>query len=352
MRKVVIFFVLLIASMTSHAAELKVTAAKAEIVLPGIAPKDAANMINDAISGWLRSIPMSMRPLPDPLPTRPGRPQEKTVQVQGIDVPFAECPDSFADMFDKGQPTRTQMAMSGDMFRVCVYAFDKGVKAYLLALTYQNHQVLSGLFSGITKAIRGDDTQWAAKRINDIIGRLKEKAPSLLVERIEIPGEPVAQPDAEKVRELIPPVLLVATPQPVTTSPVASAAEPVPTVQGQAAMIEARKELHAMGLVYHNQEQFVAAIRRKDELAARLFVQGGGIDLAAKDAAGKAPVEVAREVGADGIVRLLQRDTSLVPPAAPAAARNASATLMPGQLTPEQQEQMRRQIMMQIRQQM
>jgi hypothetical protein len=40
----------------------------------------------------------------------------------------------------------------------------------------------------------------------------------------------------------------------------------------------------------------VAAIKRKDELAVKLYVDAGGIDLAARDANGKTPKEIAESV--------------------------------------------------------
>ncbi|MEO8411167.1 MAG: response regulator [Propionivibrio sp.] len=41
--------------------------------------------------------------------------------------------------------------------------------------------------------------------------------------------------------------------------------------------LEARKQLHDMGLQYYNQEQFAAAIARGDKLALELFIAGKGI---------------------------------------------------------------------------
>jgi hypothetical protein len=43
--------------------------------------------------------------------------------------------------------------------------------------------------------------------------------------------------------------------------------------------LEARRQLTSMGLQYFSQEQFSAAIKRKDKLAVRLFVIGGGIKI-------------------------------------------------------------------------
>lgn len=60
-------------------------------------------------------------------------------------------------------------------------------------------------------------------------------------------------------------------------------------------MLEARKNLAAMGLTYFDQTQFVAAIKRRDELAVDLYLKAGGVDLAAQDANGQTPVEIALE---------------------------------------------------------
>ena len=45
------------------------------------------------------------------------------------------------------------------------------------------------------------------------------------------------------------------------------------------AMLEARTQLTAMGLQYFSQDQFIAAIDRGDQLAVKLFIAGGGVNL-------------------------------------------------------------------------
>jgi ankyrin repeat protein len=47
--------------------------------------------------------------------------------------------------------------------------------------------------------------------------------------------------------------------------------------------VQARKELTAMGLSYNSQDQFLAAVRKKDQIAISLFLAGKGIDLNASD---------------------------------------------------------------------
>jgi hypothetical protein len=42
--------------------------------------------------------------------------------------------------------------------------------------------------------------------------------------------------------------------------------------------LQARKDLTAMGLRYYDEQQFLAAVKRRDKLAVDLFVAGKGID--------------------------------------------------------------------------
>ena len=121
-------------------------------------------------------------------------------------------------------------------------------------------------------------------------------------------------------------------------------------MNAQQSKIEARKNLNAMGMTYHSQEQFMAAIQRKDDVAVQLFLDGDGIDPQAKNAAGKSPTEMAQQVGASDIAQLIQNKinqkstpaaaaaqaTQVQAPAAlalPAAPPTASASAKP--LSPE-----------------
>jgi len=256
------------------------------------------------------------------------------------------------------------MSYNGDLFQACVYPFEKGAKVYLRAVNIDaaDSSLTHGLFSGIAKTIRGTPGEWLTRRLNDFIEAMKKKLPVVLVERIEAPGLPVQTPDRDAVAALLPP-------EPPATTPVAPPSQ-VPAVQtasiaqtpGQtdktAIMLDARKNLTAMGLAYHDQAQFLAAVRRKDALAVKLFLDGGGIDPAAKSPDGKSALELAREVGAGEIVALLEGRTAdagttiaqNVPPRPlPPGAIPASA-LMP-QLTSEQREQLRQQFIEALRQQ-
>jgi|SRR5438105_78628 len=71
--------------------------------------------------------------------------------------------------------------------------------------------------------------------------------------------------------------------------------------------IQARKDLTAMGLKYHDPNDFLAAVKRDDSLAVELFIAGRGVNLGAKDAQGKTALEIARAKGNQPMAELLAR---------------------------------------------
>jgi len=71
--------------------------------------------------------------------------------------------------------------------------------------------------------------------------------------------------------------------------------------------LQARKDLTAMGLKYHDPNDFLAAVERDDALAVELFVDGRGVNLGAKDAKGRTALEIARDKGNQPMAQLLAR---------------------------------------------
>ena len=71
--------------------------------------------------------------------------------------------------------------------------------------------------------------------------------------------------------------------------------------------LQARKDLTAMGLKYHDPNDFLEAVRRDDQLAVELFVEGRGVNLGAKDAKGRTALEIARAKGNEPMAQLLAR---------------------------------------------
>jgi hypothetical protein len=71
--------------------------------------------------------------------------------------------------------------------------------------------------------------------------------------------------------------------------------------------LQARKELNALGLTYHDSKQFLDAVKRNDTLAAELFIAGRGVDLAATDFWGRDAVDFARRNQNEPLAQLILR---------------------------------------------
>ena len=83
-------------------------------------------------------------------------------------------------------------------------------------------------------------------------------------------------------------------------------AEPRPLATFDAARaLAARKELTAMGLRYYDAEQFLDAVKRDDALAVALYIEGRGVNLAARDADGRTALEIAQAKGNRQIAGML-----------------------------------------------
>jgi hypothetical protein len=74
---------------------------------------------------------------------------------------------------------------------------------------------------------------------------------------------------------------------------------------GDVAAIQARKDLTAIGLVYHDRNQYLEAVKRNDLLAAQLFIAGRGVDPNAKDLLGVPALEIAKRGGNAEMIALI-----------------------------------------------
>ena len=72
--------------------------------------------------------------------------------------------------------------------------------------------------------------------------------------------------------------------------------------------LQARKDLTAMGLKYHDPNEFLAAVERDDALAVGLFIEGRGVNLGSKDSKGRTALEIARAKGNEPMAQLLARN--------------------------------------------
>jgi hypothetical protein len=82
--------------------------------------------------------------------------------------------------------------------------------------------------------------------------------------------------------------------------------KPVAASPGDA--LQARKDLTAMGLRYHDPKDFLDAVKRDDALAVELFIAGRGVNLASKDAQGQTALEIARARSNAPMAELLARN--------------------------------------------
>jgi len=81
-------------------------------------------------------------------------------------------------------------------------------------------------------------------------------------------------------------------------------------LQSESAAVQARKDLTAIGLSYHDRNQFLDAVKRKDAIAVQLFLAGRGVDPNAKDAFGDTALDLARRGGDPEIIALLSAAAS------------------------------------------
>lgn len=294
--------------LTSHADlrdQWDVQTGTAELVIPGMQPQDVANQVKSALAQFAIPANLNFRPLPSEIPARPDEPVRKQIFIQGAPVVELQCPTAYAEITKRPPPVQNAFAFIGEYLQSCLYSFEGGVKVYLIMTRAKKTESLtSGLFNGLTKAIQGSDGERITSQLKGNIEDIRKNIPSLLVEKLEVPGMPVQEPDKASVAALIPPKRAVAkqaTPSSQTTVQVVAA----PSVSAQQVKIEARKNLTGMGMTYHSQENFIAAIRRKDDVAVQLFLDGEGIDPTVKDSKGKTPLEIAQEAGAVDVAKLI-----------------------------------------------
>jgi hypothetical protein len=72
--------------------------------------------------------------------------------------------------------------------------------------------------------------------------------------------------------------------------------------------MQARRDLTAIGLTYHDSKQFLDAVKRNDTVAAELFIAGKGVDLAVTDFWGRDAVEFARANKNEALAELILRN--------------------------------------------
>ena len=66
-----------------------------------------------------------------------------------------------------------------------------------------------------------------------------------------------------------------------------------------------------MGLRYYDAGQFLDAVKRNDALAVALYVEGHGVNLAARDVNGRSALDIARAAGESADRRNVERGAAV-----------------------------------------
>ena len=88
----------------------------------------------------------------------------------------------------------------------------------------------------------------------------------------------------------------------------ASAPAPASAAISADRSLQARKDLTAMGLSYHDHGQFLDAVKRNDELATELFIAGKGVNLTERAWSGRTALDIARDNGNTRLADLIARN--------------------------------------------
>jgi ankyrin repeat protein len=172
---------------------------------------------------------------------------------------------------------------------------EEGWKAFGHALTLA--QVLMGIAARSENPEQGFDDVLAGRstEANRAMAGLLEEAtadmPSEYRSRVASIGQDIASLARKQVGKPMP----------------TAASAAVPSAASSSRALQARKDLTAMGLKYHDTNEFLEAVKRDDALAVGLFIEGRGVNLAAKDAQGRTAQEIARARGNEPMAQLLAR---------------------------------------------
>jgi hypothetical protein len=249
----------------------------------------------------LGRIEKSVGLLPTPLPTAPGAPAFKTIQFGPVSQKLLDCDNAYARMHIRAESS-VPMGFNIETYTGCVYPTLAGTRiALVFNRSIGGRGIFGDIVKGITKSINGDDAARSKKITSDMLASLRKALPELLVDLVELPGEAPQRPDGAEVDRLL---AAVAPSAPVAAAPATPAA-----ATGMTAAIEARRQLTAMGLVYHAVDAFHDAIRRGDAIAVNLFLDAAGIATSAKGKDGLSAAEVAAGTGNPAMVEAVARSS-------------------------------------------
>lgn len=241
---------------------------------------------------------------PDSPLSSPGAPTFRTINFGPVSQQVLQCNGAYAQLAWAKDTGANPIGGSGERYTGCVFVSQVGIRSSIIIERYtrSSGSILGGIVGGIRNAIQGDDADWGEKTVARFTEIYKQRAPAVLVELIETPSG-IQAPDGGKVAELlqkVPAQIQVPAAGSVTTA-AAVATNPM------AEIIEARKNITAMGMVYHSVDDLQDALTRKDQLALELFVRAGGVRADARGKTGQTSAEVAQAVGDPVLMDLVKQ---------------------------------------------
>lgn len=235
--------------------------------------------------------------LPGTLPDRPGEPTIRSTNYGPTILREINCDDAYA-LISLGSSTGNMLGSSGERFSACVYPSKAGTRIALVIERSVSGGIVGGAIVGfIRNAIQGDEKDGAKKLQDEMLMQVRKTLPVVLVELSELPGGLRSTPDADKVAQLLPPEM----PSPARPT----ATNPSDGSSGNA-IIDARKQLVAMGLTYHSVDAFQDAIRRKDNLAVELFIAAASVSSSVRGSGGQTAIEVAESTLDQYLIKIVR----------------------------------------------
>ena len=272
----------------------------------GIAEARIAADAVEAIIGERSRPQKQIGMYPDSPPASPGAPAFRSVNFGPLSQQILQCNGAYAQFAWIKDSGANPIGGSGERYTGCVFISKVGIRSSIIIERYtrSSGSILGGIVGGIRNAIEGDDAQWGNKTVARFTEIYKQRAPAVLIELIETP-EGIQTPDGAKVAEILSKATAVS--QEPSAAPLGTASAASVASNPMAEVIEARKNITAMGMVYHSVDHLQEALGRKDQLAVELFIKAGGVRADARGKSGQTSVEHAESIGDPVLLDLIKK---------------------------------------------
>ena len=324
--------VLVLASSLVQAQTTQITSYRIYLFHPN--PQDTKASIEalEAAIGSRGRVSKDIGLLPTKLADTPGEPVYKNVSFGPATFRNLVCDDAYAQVRLASDTSAQLLGSSGERFFGCAYPSKAGTRLTLVIERYVSGNSIGGALVGfIRNSIQGDDMEWGKKITGEMISAVQSRIPDVLIEMVELPGGDRTRPDGPQVDALIaaaatgpainPPPASASAPSPSAAILTAATVVPDPTPASTASsgpssaaapsianVLEARKQLTAIGLTYHSVDAFHDAIRRKDLLAVELFVTASAVSSKAAGGDGSNAIDLATRTADTALLELVQRN--------------------------------------------